>query len=68
MTAEHHRLPRQTVAFLHDVTMAGLSFVIALALRLGTGVFDYFTLDLTLALIVFVAHDVPFGGGILALP
>jgi len=51
----HRRVPRQTVAFLHDLVMAGLSFVIALALRLGNQTFGYFSQDLLLALVLFVA-------------
>ncbi len=55
MKLDQHRLRRQSVAFVHDLIMAGLSFVIALALRLGADTFEYFTRDLTLALILFVA-------------
>jgi O-antigen biosynthesis protein WbqV len=51
----HRRVPRQSVAFLHDLVMAGLSFVIALALRLGNETFGYFSQDLLLALVLFVA-------------
>lgn len=36
------RLPRTTVVFLHDLVMAGLSYPLALSLRLGTGVVDHF--------------------------
>ena len=55
MKRVHHRIPRQTVAFLHDLAMAGLSFVIALALRLGNETFGYVTQDLVLAGVLFVA-------------
>ena len=54
MKRVHHRIPRQTVAFLHDLVMAGLSFVIALVLRLGNETFGYFTPDLVLAGALFV--------------
>ena len=37
MKRVHHRIPRQTVAFLHDLVMAGLSFVLALVLRHAFG-------------------------------
>ncbi|MCH6588841.1 MAG: hypothetical protein IH805_11110, partial [Proteobacteria bacterium] len=35
MKIQSHRLSRQMVAFLHDLTMAAVSFVAALVLRLG---------------------------------
>ncbi len=50
------RLPRLTsawTAFLHDVTMAALSFVIALALRLGDRLVGAFNDNLLLALVLF---------------
>ncbi len=53
MKTMRHRLPRQTIAFLHDLTMAALSFVVAIALRLGADTYGYFTPDLLLALAVF---------------
>ena len=35
MEFRSHRVPRKVIAFLHDLTMAAVSFVLALALRLG---------------------------------
>lgn len=55
MKSMHHRVPRQTVAFVHDLIMAGLSFVIALVLRLGNETFGYVTPDVALAGMLFVA-------------
>lgn len=55
MTAGSHRLPRQLIAFTHDLAMAAASFVIALGLRLGHGTLDYLTTDLLIALAVFTA-------------
>lgn len=55
MKIRAHRLPRQSIAFLHDVAVAGLSFIAALALRLGEGVFAAVSPELVLALIVFMA-------------
>ena len=53
MTLGDRRLPRQVITFLHDLTMAGLSFVVALALRLGVDAFEYVNQDLVLALVIF---------------
>ena len=41
MDTRRHRLPRPAIAFLHDVVMAALSFVIALALRRGETALTY---------------------------
>lgn len=46
---------RQITAFLHDVFMAGLSFVVALFLRLGDQLLSHVTPELWIALGLFVA-------------
>lgn len=55
MRLRAHRLPRQSIAFLHDVAMAGLSFVAALSLRLGQDVVNAVSPELVLALLIFMA-------------
>lgn len=55
MKVHAHRLPRQSIAFLHDVVMAGLSFVAALSLRLGEDVVNAVSPELVLALLIFMA-------------
>ena len=47
------RLPSAWTAFIHDVIMAALSFVIALALRLGDRLAETFNDNLLLALVLF---------------
>ncbi|MEE8189165.1 MAG: nucleoside-diphosphate sugar epimerase/dehydratase [Kiloniellales bacterium] len=54
MRFRSHRLSRVGIAFAHDVTMAGISFVAALILRLGPEAFGRFSTDLWLALFAFV--------------
>ena len=60
MKIQLHRLSRQMVAFLHDLTMAAVSFVAALVLRLGTDgvLFDSTNLWLALALFTLVCGAV----------
>ncbi len=48
-----HRLPRQTIAFLHDLGMAALSFLLALGLRLGVDPLLRLPADAWLALVLF---------------
>lgn len=55
MNIRSHRLPRQTIAFVHDIAMAAISFVAALALRLGPGALDALSRELWLALVLFTA-------------
>ncbi len=53
MKIQSHRLSRQMVAFLHDLTMAAASFVAALVLRLGIDGMLLDSTNLWLALILF---------------
>ncbi len=53
MRFRSHRLPRQRIALLHDVAMAAVSFVAALALRLGLDGVPFASLNFWLALGLF---------------
>ncbi|MHA1600630.1 MAG: polysaccharide biosynthesis protein [Alphaproteobacteria bacterium] len=53
MRLRSHRLPRQAIAFMHDVAMAALSFLVALALRLGLDSIYSLPADVWLALLLF---------------
>ncbi len=55
MKTQPHRLSRQMVAFLHDLTMAAASFVAALVLRLGLEGVPFDSANLWLALVLFTA-------------
>ena len=55
MKIQSHRLSRQMVAFLHDLTMAAVSFVAAIALRLGVAGVPFDSANLWLALVLFTA-------------
>lgn len=55
MRLRSHRLSRQTIAFLHDLAMAALSFVLALGLRLGLDPLVRLPADAWLALLLFTA-------------
>ena len=53
MKIQSHRLSRQMVAFMHDLTMAAVSFVAALVLRLGVEGVPFDSANLWLALVLF---------------
>ncbi len=53
MKIQSHRLSRQMVAFMHDLTMAAVSFVAALVLRLGVEGVPFDSTNLWLALVLF---------------
>ncbi len=53
MQFRSHRMPRQFVAFVHDLTMAALSFVLALGLRLGSDAWPRLIEHLLPALVIF---------------
>lgn len=53
MKIQPYQMPRQLVAFVHDVIMAALSFGIALALRLGLGALPYDSANLWFGLGLF---------------
>ncbi len=53
MRVRLHRLSRPMVAFVHDLTMAAASFVVALALRLGVDAVPGFSTNLWLSLVLF---------------
>ncbi len=53
MRLRSHRLSRQSVAFIHDLAMAALSFLVALALRLGLDPLFTMPADTWLALLLF---------------
>jgi len=53
MRFRSHRLPRQRIAFLHDLAMAALSFLVALVLRLGVDSFNRIPTDAWLAMLLF---------------
>lgn len=55
MIVKSHKLPRALAALCHDIFMAGLSFVLALGLRLGEGALPHFTNHLLPAWVLFVA-------------
>ncbi len=54
MKVKSHKLPRAFAALLHDIFMAGLSFVLALGLRLGDQALPHLTERLIPAWILFV--------------
>jgi O-antigen biosynthesis protein WbqV len=54
MKFRSHRVDRPSVAFLHDIAMAGIAFIAAVVLRMGSDVLSNFSEDLLLALILFV--------------
>src|SRR3546814_4883063 len=49
------KFPRQAVAFLHDLSMAGAAFMIALLLRLGDEAWASLITDLWPAMLLFTA-------------
>ena len=53
MRLRSHRLSRQSVAFVHDLAMASLSFLVALGLRLGLDPLYAMPADTWLALLLF---------------
>ena len=53
MTFRSHRLPRQLIAFVHDIIMAAASFVAALTLRLGIDSLGGLSAGLWVALVLF---------------
>jgi O-antigen biosynthesis protein WbqV len=53
MRFRSHRLSRQSIAFLHDLIMAALSFLVALGLRLGVDSFSRIPTDAWLAMLLF---------------
>lgn len=55
MKAKSHKLPRALAALLHDTFMAGLSFVLALGLRLGDQALPHFSENLIPAWALFIA-------------
>ncbi|WP_246116771.1 polysaccharide biosynthesis protein [Denitrobaculum tricleocarpae] len=55
MKVKSHKLPRALAALLHDIFMAGLSFVIALSLRLGSEALPHVTNHLIPAWFLFIA-------------
>lgn len=55
MKVKSHKLPRALAALLHDIFMAGLSFVLALGLRLGDQALPHFYQNLLPAWAVFIA-------------
>ncbi|MBM3618759.1 MAG: polysaccharide biosynthesis protein, partial [Alphaproteobacteria bacterium] len=54
-----HPLNRNVIAALHDLLMAGLSFLIAVWLRLGAGMFDYISGNLVTPTVIFMAIAMP---------
>ncbi|WP_282604850.1 nucleoside-diphosphate sugar epimerase/dehydratase [Pelagibius sp. Alg239-R121] len=55
MKVKSHRLPRALAALVHDVSMAALSFVLALGLRLGDQALTHLSERLISAWILFIA-------------
>ncbi len=49
------RFPRQIVAFVHDLLMAGAAFLIALFLRMGDSAWESFTTSLWQPMLLFTA-------------
>ena len=54
MKFRSHRVDRPSIAFLHDIVMAGIAFLAAVTLRMGTDALSNTSENLLLALILFV--------------